>query len=722
MKKMAQRESPQRGVQHALLQRERAALQLALERGRREPDQALASAVRAQLDDLEGRLINISNGSFSDDAAETSWAQDVTSTPRSTRVSFVHRPPQSSTPQVDRSFYPARADASHSSMPEVESPTRQPRGQTAGSAVSAAANEFVELQLRSLSLHQELVMSHLRQVLETNQNVLRELRDSHQSVLAEVKQQQIALEQLSKKVDDIATKAATAATASRAQRQRDEADYVEEYTTAYETDFDPYREYSHLEAAAVSGAASTLVAAGPPHAMAPPPAAPLGYPPQFRGAPYASYPPPPPPHLGYPLAPPPPPLARPLPPPLAPPQQFFSPQVAAAAAAVPTPGLCLAEGQPLPQFSFDISQPPPSTSVASSTPSHVASGDVGRVSAFSRLSKVPPPSQAPVGPPVTTITPAAPALPPKPPNAPHAFQIPLPATGSSPASVSLPGAVQGFSQPFPSLAAATPTASKSAAAMPQLHGLLTGSVPSLASVAPEKQEPMTTIGTRTAEASPVISVGSSFFYEWCRRQGLVCFEERAKLFRYDEKEWKERGIGVVKLLENKEGKVRLLMRREQVLKVCANHYIHSGMTLTPMPKKDTAWIWDAQDFADGEARPQKFCIRFKTPEIAAQFKEAFDQAVNKSKQAVASCSPAASTAASAAATLSMSPSPLRVSTITAPSKFESSSATTHPTFVISTPGFGTSKSVVMPPVFGSGTATTGAAYSVNQFGICRFRS
>ncbi|XP_075747584.1 E3 SUMO-protein ligase RanBP2-like isoform X2 [Rhipicephalus microplus] len=745
MKKMAQRESPQRGVQHALLQRERAALQLALERGRREPDQALASAVRAQLDDLEGRLINISNGSFSDDAAETSWAQDVTSTPRSTRVSFVHRPPQSSTPQVDRSFYPARADASHSSMPEVESPTRQPRGQTAGSAASAAANEFVELQLRSLSLHQELVMSHLRQVLETNQNVLRELRDSHQSVLAEVKQQQIALEQLSKKVDDIATKAATAATASRAQRQRDEADYVEEYTTAYETDFDPYTEYSHLEAAAVSGAASTLVAAGPPHAMAPPPPAPLGYPPQFRGAPYASYPPPPPPHLGYPLAPPPPPLARPLPPPLAPPQQFFSPQVAAAAAAVPTPGLCLAEGQPLPQFSFDISQPPPSTSVASSTPSHVASGDVGRVSAFSRLSKVPPPSQAPVGPPVTTITPAAPALPPKPPNAPHAFQIPLPATGSSPASVSLPGAVQGFSQPFPSLAAATPTASKSAAAMPQLHGLLTGSVPSLASVAPEKQEPMTTIGTRTAEASPVISAqtpspaaprrlqrastGSDDYAEEVEVEGnftpliplpeevsvytgeeneKVCFEERAKLFRYDEKEWKERGIGVVKLLENKEGKVRLLMRREQVLKVCANHYIHSGMTLTPMPKKDTAWIWDAQDFADSEARPQKFCIRFKTPEIAAQFKEAFDQAVNKSKQAVASCSPAASTAASAAATLSMSPSPLRAFTITAPSKFESSSATTHPTFVISTPGFGTSKSVVMPPVFGSGTATTGA--------------
>ncbi|XP_037509161.2 uncharacterized protein LOC119385864, partial [Rhipicephalus sanguineus] len=413
MKKMAQRESPQRGVQHALLQRERAALQLALERGRREPDQALASAVRAQLDDLEGRLVNISNGSFSDEAAETSWAPDVTSTPRSTHVSFARRPQQSSTPQVDRSFYPSRADVSHSSVSEqAESPTRQPRGQTAGSAASAAANEFVELQLRSLSLHQELVMSHLRQVLETNQNVLRELRDSHQAVLAEVKQQQTALEQLTKKVDDVATRAATAATASRAQRQREEADYVEEYTAAYESEYDPYTEYSHLEAAAASGA-------GPPHPVPPP--APLGYPPQFRGAPYASYPPPPP-HLGYPLAPPPP-LGRPLPPPLAPPQPFYSPQVAAAAAAVTTPGLCLAEGQPLPQFSFDISQPPPPTSVASSTSSHVASGDVGRVSAFSRLSKVPPPPQAtmptPVVPPVSAITPAAPALPPKPPNAPH---------------------------------------------------------------------------------------------------------------------------------------------------------------------------------------------------------------------------------------------------------------------------------------------------------------
>jgi Ran-binding protein 1 len=37
-------------------------------------------------------------------------------------------------------------------------------------------------------------------------------------------------------------------------------------------------------------------------------------------------------------------------------------------------------------------------------------------------------------------------------------------------------------------------------------------------------------------------------------------------------EWKERGTGDVRLLENKETKkVRLLMRRDKTLKPCANH-------------------------------------------------------------------------------------------------------------------------------------------------------
>jgi len=101
---------------------------------------------------------------------------------------------------------------------------------------------------------------------------------------------------------------------------------------------------------------------------------------------------------------------------------------------------------------------------------------------------------------------------------------------------------------------------------------------------------------------------------------------RAKLYRFAEKEWKERGIGYVKLLRNTEGKVRLLMRRDQVLKICANHMLRPDIELTAMPNNNKAWCWVANDFADEEVKLEKLCIRFKTVEEAIAFKEAFDQA------------------------------------------------------------------------------------------------
>lgn len=43
----------------------------------------------------------------------------------------------------------------------------------------------------------------------------------------------------------------------------------------------------------------------------------------------------------------------------------------------------------------------------------------------------------------------------------------------------------------------------------------------------------------------------------------VLFEYRAKFFRFYNKEWKERGFGDIKILENKVfKKIRVLMRRE----------------------------------------------------------------------------------------------------------------------------------------------------------------
>ncbi|NXG03116.1 RBP2 ligase, partial [Sakesphorus luctuosus] len=109
------------------------------------------------------------------------------------------------------------------------------------------------------------------------------------------------------------------------------------------------------------------------------------------------------------------------------------------------------------------------------------------------------------------------------------------------------------------------------------------------------------------------------------------FCNRAKLFRFDaeSKEWKERGIGNVKILKHKvTGKFRLLMRRDQVLKICANHYINTEMKLTPNATSDKSLVWHAVDYADELPKPEQLAIRFKTPEEAMLFKKKFEEAQN----------------------------------------------------------------------------------------------
>ena len=57
---------------------------------------------------------------------------------------------------------------------------------------------------------------------------------------------------------------------------------------------------------------------------------------------------------------------------------------------------------------------------------------------------------------------------------------------------------------------------------------------------------------------------------------------RAKLFRFvkTDLEWKERGTGEVRLLAHKASKkIRLVMRRDKTLKVCANHLSESKPVL-----------------------------------------------------------------------------------------------------------------------------------------------
>lgn len=104
------------------------------------------------------------------------------------------------------------------------------------------------------------------------------------------------------------------------------------------------------------------------------------------------------------------------------------------------------------------------------------------------------------------------------------------------------------------------------------------------------------------------------------------------MFRFDT-EWKERGTGDVKLLKHKEsGKIRLLMRRDKTLKVCANHYITEDMVLAPNIGSDRSWVWNvAADLVDDEAERQLLAIRFANSDNAGLFKTAFDDARKTNK-------------------------------------------------------------------------------------------
>ncbi|KCV67355.1 hypothetical protein H696_06223 [Fonticula alba] len=116
----------------------------------------------------------------------------------------------------------------------------------------------------------------------------------------------------------------------------------------------------------------------------------------------------------------------------------------------------------------------------------------------------------------------------------------------------------------------------------------------------------------------------------------VLFKMRAKLFRFDRdnNEWKERGVGDVKFLQNRDSKkVRLVMRRERTLKVCANHVIQGEMELTANVGSDRSWVWNVpSDYSDGVPKPELLAIRFTNTENAQLFKTEFEEMkrINKS--------------------------------------------------------------------------------------------
>ncbi|KAJ7557230.1 hypothetical protein O6H91_05G117500 [Diphasiastrum complanatum] len=128
----------------------------------------------------------------------------------------------------------------------------------------------------------------------------------------------------------------------------------------------------------------------------------------------------------------------------------------------------------------------------------------------------------------------------------------------------------------------------------------------------------------------------------------VLIDLKAKLYRFDKegKQWKERGVGQVKLLKHKEAKrVRLLMRQNKTLKICANHLVLSTTSLQEHAGSDKSWVWHATDFSDGDLKEELFCIRLGSVENAQKFKELFEEVQESAAETSAEHKQAADSAA-----------------------------------------------------------------------------
>ncbi|KAK7595513.1 hypothetical protein V9T40_013338 [Parthenolecanium corni] len=113
----------------------------------------------------------------------------------------------------------------------------------------------------------------------------------------------------------------------------------------------------------------------------------------------------------------------------------------------------------------------------------------------------------------------------------------------------------------------------------------------------------------------------------------ILLKLRAKLYRFDSTEtppiWKERGTGEVKLLHHSTNHtVRVVMRRDKTLKICANHFVTPSMKLQrPTHNRKKWWIWTAStDFADEVAKSEIFAIKFATEENADLWRTKFAEA------------------------------------------------------------------------------------------------
>ena len=101
------------------------------------------------------------------------------------------------------------------------------------------------------------------------------------------------------------------------------------------------------------------------------------------------------------------------------------------------------------------------------------------------------------------------------------------------------------------------------------------------------------------------------------------FKARCKLYRFnnDTKEWKEKGAGEIKILKRKgtTNVFRILMRRDQIFKLCANHRITSDLKFEIVNEKQVRW--HVQDYSEpGEGKHELLTAKFRHEDEAKEFK------------------------------------------------------------------------------------------------------
>merc|ERR1712059_49268 len=115
--------------------------------------------------------------------------------------------------------------------------------------------------------------------------------------------------------------------------------------------------------------------------------------------------------------------------------------------------------------------------------------------------------------------------------------------------------------------------------------------------------------------------------------GEIIFEHRAKLYRWGcavqstKPEFRNRGLGQLKIIKKPNGNYFMKLSEDKTLKLRMKQNVSQEVKLEPMVSAKNAWTWSCKDFADDpdNGEPHVFALRFKTPEVASEFKEQYEK-------------------------------------------------------------------------------------------------